>query len=360
MRSVVHLVSSMRRGGRERQLAGILASKSSEVSNRAIVFNKGTQGYVDEYKLQDKVIYLTSHKLNKRLFEIYRIVKENKPDIIWSWGGFEATFSIIVSFLSGVKHVNGSVRHGIVLNTRKHRWRKFLLHRSKYVVGNSLAGLKANGIKSGKVLYNGLDEKFFLTTNINRDVILSDLNIKQAHGFSIIVSVANLVPFKDYTTVLKALSSLKTEGFKFNYLIIGEGPERSKIEQLVADMQLDEMVYLLGRRENVNQILGVADLFVHSSKGEGCSNAILEAMAAGLPIVASDTGGTSEIVKSAFGLLFDFGNSEQLKDHLRALLDNPELIAQMKQQSREYAKSNFSMERMLGDYQHIVKTIIQS
>lgn len=354
---VIHIISSLRRGGRERQLAGIL--KNSDA--KAIVFNKSADSYEEEYGLTEKLIYLKAKNPVGRFHQILGLIRNEKPDLIWTWGGFEATFALIISYLTGVKHINGSVRHGIVLNNRKHRCRRFLLRRSKYIVGNSRAGLAANNIQKGYVLYNGLDQRFFEKGTLKGlDKILPELTIEIKDKALLLISVANLVPFKDYFTILEALDNLKKEGYHFYYLVIGEGPERIRIEQKIEGMNLGDRIFLLGRRENVREILSCCDLFIHSSLGEGCSNAILEAMASGLPIIASDTGGTAEIVNSTFGFLFEFGHSNELASHLKTLFDQPQRIDQMKMNAREYAESQFSMERMIKEYQKIVEEVIKS
>jgi len=293
------------------------------------------------------------------LFEIIGILKTEKPDLTWSWGGLEATYGLLISYISGIKHINGSVRHGIVLKNRKHIWRKLMLQRSRYIVGNSKAGLDANGLKKGYILYNGLDEKFF-TVSVEGSVESSIPEIKLSKEIITLISVANLVPFKDYTTILNSLEEINNRGTQFQYLIVGEGPERDRIEKEIELKNLSGKVYLLGRRENVNELLALSDLFIHSAKGEGCSNAVLEAMAAGLPVIATDTGGTSEIVKPSFGFLFEFGNAGQLTGHLELLMNNKPLIDEMKKNAREYASLHFSMERMMMDYHSIVEKVLKS
>ena len=356
---IVHLISSLKRGGRERQLAGILKSSHTGYQNMAIVFNKSQNSYEQEYNLGSKLFYLHSKNPYSRLVEILKIIKREKPDIIWSWGGFEATFGLPVSLFSSARHVNGSIRHGIVRFNRKQIWRMILLHISRNIVANSFAGLKANRLKRGVVMYNGLDDGFFQTPD--KTVFLEqnpDIVEIKKEGTLVLISVANLVPYKDYFTILKALQQINNSGIRFHYFIIGEGPDRSAIEKDITDKKLENNVHLLGRRNDIRELLFMGDIFIHSSLGEGCSNAIIEAMAAGLPVVATDTGGTSEIVKPSHGLLFEYGNSQQLTGHLQQLMENPESIVQMKINAREYAVTHFSMDRMMKDYESILENIM--
>lgn len=348
---VLHLISSLSRGGRERQLATIL--KYTE--DKAIVFKESSdnQSYIEEYNIKRKIIFLQSKTNFRRLSEIYSIVSNLKPEFLWSWGGLEATFGMIISILKPVVHINGSIRHGIYLGDRGQLLRLIVLHLSKYIVANSHAGLKANMLKRGFVLYNGLDEKFFVEKSEKQNSLPDTLQLKRP----VFISVANFVPYKDYITVLLTLLRLKNEGHSFTYLIIGNGPERTIIEQFIRENNLDEHVILLGKISNVLEYLSCADLFIHSSRGEGCSNAILEAMAAGLPVIATSTGGTPEIVHESFGKLFEYKNMDHLYKHLIWFINNPEMFKNMSIKAKEYAKSLFTIEKMLTNYYNILTTI---
>lgn len=351
---VVNIISSLSRGGRERQLAVILKNTDA----KAIVFNRSAGGYAEEYDLGNQLIYLKSTNPIGRLFEMLLILRNEKPYIIWSWGGFEATFATILSLFTPVHHINGSVRHGIVRFNWKQIWRMFILHICRHIVANSYVGLKANGMKRGMVLYNGLDEKFFEPVDTVR-YLQHNREIKKIldKDGMVFVSVANLVPYKDYLTVFKALEQLKNKGYQFNYLIIGEGPNRNVLQEDILSMGLRDNVYLLGCRTDVKELLCISALFIHSSLGEGCSNAILEAMAAGLPIVASATGGTPEIVDESYGRLFKYQDWQQLQEYLDWFFSNPQKMKEMGTKAREIARNRFSVARMINEYEKIVMQI---
>lgn len=352
---VLHLISSLRRGGRERQLAGILKVNNQSYISKAIVFNKTEDSYEKEYELTDKLIYLKSKNPIVRLLDMYKIIKRDKPTIIWTWGGFEASFGLLLSIFTSPKHINGSIRHGIVLRNRKQLWRMLILHLSRYIVANSRAGLKANKLNRGFVLYNGIDNKF----NTYKQSLAIDVaeTIKQPVRF---ISVANLVPYKDYFTILISLSNLKKQGHIFDYQIVGDGPMKEELLVFIKEHNLENEITILGRITDVAKHLSRADIFIHSSKGEGCSNAILEAMFAGLPVVASNTGGTPEIVSAENGLLFEYQNAEQLELQIKKLIDDPVLRQDMGRQSAKIAKEKFTEDAMIQNYYQILDRVYQS
>jgi glycosyltransferase involved in cell wall biosynthesis len=217
-------------------------------------------------------------------------------------------------------------------------------------VANSYAGLRANGIKKGYVLYNGIDPRFD-KANWPKEPQ------KPINGVLSLLSIANLVPVKDYFTVLEALKRVKDDGFSFHYSIIGEGPLRNEIETRIRELGLSKMVQLLGRVNDPETHLARADIFIHSSKGEGCSNAILEAMYMALPVIASDTGGTSEIVGTN-AILFEYKNIRQLYEAIKKLLQDESLRKDMSDESYQIASSRFSVNSMLANYNSIIAEIL--
>ena len=341
---VIHLISSLRRGGRERQLATLFKYlREDNVRPKLLCFNYSKESYVEEYGLE--VDYIKAKNPVSRFFEIVKYIRKEQGDILWTWGGFEASYGLAASLVTSVKHVNGSIRHGILSPKLSQYWRMLILHLSRYRVANSGAGLRANKLRKGFIWYNGIDKKFVRKENYGTNRVLQ------------LVSVANLVPYKDYFTTLNALAGLKKHGYAFNYWIIGGGPMKQEVEAYIEKLGLRNEVKLLGKISNVNEYLVKADIFIHSSRGEGCSNAILEAMFTGLPIVASATGGTPEIVSPENGFLFEYKNEKQLFDKLKYLFDNPEKIEKMGRKSIEIGKSNFSTEKMKNTYFDIINKV---
>ncbi|MDD2279769.1 MAG: glycosyltransferase, partial [Bacteroidales bacterium] len=291
----------------------------------------------------------------KRLVELHKVLKSEKPNIVYTWGNGESVSILLLKPFHNFKFINGSIRHGIRSKRFSHYFRTVVLHLSQNIVANSKAGLKANNFRKGSVLYNGIEDKFFQPL-INRSATRQKLT-GIPDNIPLIVSVANLVPYKDYFSVLDALKDFKVTGHNFFYLILGDGPMRLSIEDKIASHNLQHNVRIVGNVENVSDYLKVSDIFIHSSKGEGCSNAILEAMAAGLPIIASNTGGTSEIVTSECGMLFDYKNAAFLNGCIASLIEDSEKRVQFGKNSYDNAIKNFTMQRMMIEYYQIIESL---
>lgn len=351
----IHIISSMARGGRERQLA-IIAKHCSSICNRIIYYNDWPEGYIDQYGLHNSSYHCNETSFWKRVFATLIHVKTIGADIIISWGNMESTIAMIVSFLTRIPFINFSIRHGIRSNKLSHYIRTIILHLSKVIVANSYAGLRANNLRRGYVLYNGIEEyKYRLSATA------SSADIRAEHGIDqsdlLLVSVANLVPYKDYFTVFSVLRVLRDEGYAFQYIVIGEGPLRPEYDSYINVNALQNRIHLIGRVIDPHRYLQIADVFIHSSKGEGCSNAILEAMSMGLPVIASDTGGTSEIVGDN-AILFPYKDQQALQEALVKLIDDESLRKEMGKKSQSLFVDRFCLDRMLSEYHDIIAKVL--
>lgn len=345
--SILHLVTSLSQGGAERQLSTIV-NHSVSTENYIWSFHDKIADYLDDIT---KIKVFKGRKLISMIFELRSIIGSQKPDIIYAWGPLPYIVASFAVWGKEPKIINGSIRHGIFKSSFHGYFRRWLLQRARYVVANSHAGLKVNGIKRGFVLYNGIDPKFD-KANWQKDA--SETRGKKAK----LISIANLVPIKDYFTIFEALKKIKDDGFCFHYRVIGEGPLRLALEARLKELGLSDMVQLLGRINDPETHLAESDIFIHSSKGEGCSNAILEAMYMALPVIASDTGGTSEIVGSN-AILFEYQNILQLYEAIKKLLQDENLRRSMAEESYKIASERFSVARMLKDYDAIIAKIIK-
>jgi glycosyltransferase involved in cell wall biosynthesis len=146
------------------------------------------------------------------------------------------------------------------------------------------------------------------------------------NGVAVIGSVGCLAPRKDYVTLLDALVRLDQRGIAWRADLVGEGPERERLEQHALRLGLGERVRFLGERDDIEALLPTFDVFVLSSREEGIPNALLEAMAAGRPAVATAVGGTAEVMSDGeTGWVVTAASPAALADALaQALTDRDE------------------------------------
>lgn len=351
---VIHIISSLGRGGRERQLS-IICSHARDVDNRVICFNRRETEYLDEYELGERVDFVGSRVFWQRLRETRRLLRQHDPELLVSWGNMESILAMMLRASAGVKFINFSIRHGIRMSRWSHWSRMLVLHLSKNIVANSFAGLKANRLRRGMVMYNGVEILPPAATELDKITQRRKLlgNVVEP----VIVSLANFVPYKDHPSVLRVLQRLKLRGMRFHYVMIGDGPRRKELENMISRLGLKDDVLLTGSIDNVDEYLEISDIMVHASLGEGCSNAILEGMKHGLPIIATRVGGTPEITSEENSLLFDYGDEDALEQYLANLLNDPVKRIEMGNKSRVIVGERFTVERMIAEYESIVNAI---
>ncbi len=164
----------------------------------------------------------------------------------------------------------------------------------------------------------------------------------------ILTFVGRLSAEKNLPCLLRAAARLKAEGQRdLGIWLVGEGGERSKLEALRAELGLDH-VHLLGERRDVDAILRHSDAATLTSLWEGVSNALLEAMALGLPVIGSAVGGTPEVIQhETTGLLFDSDDSDGLAAAIARLRREPAFAAQLGQAAAASVRERFTIESMV-------------
>lgn len=165
------------------------------------------------------------------------------------------------------------------------------------------------------------------------------------------VMVARMSPPKDYPTLLRAFAGLRLRHPEVELFLVGEGCDRPALESLVDQLGLGDTAHFMGFRADVHQILTKMDAFVLSSQWEGNPLSVMEAMAAGLPVVASSVGGIPELVTDGKeGFLVPSGDVEALQGRLEQLAGVPGLHLEMGSRARTRAVDHFSDHAMACGY----------
>jgi glycosyltransferase involved in cell wall biosynthesis len=159
----------------------------------------------------------------------------------------------------------------------------------------------------------------------------------------LILAVGRLKAPKDFPTLIRALSSLEPDSFEA--VIVGDGPDRPRLEEEIEALGLEGRVRLAGERRDVPQLLAAADVFVLPSTSEGLPVSVLEAMAAGVPVVASRVGGVPEQVSDGeTGLLVEPGDLDELATALARLIAEPSLRRRLGAAGRARAEQAFDLD----------------
>ena len=198
------------------------------------------------------------------------------------------------------------------------------------------------------VVRNGIDPAP-LPSAADRRLARERLGI--ADGEFVIASVARLDPVKDFPMMLDAYAAARPSLPPSRLLLIGDGPERPALEARAARPDLAGAVQFLGMRDDARALLCAADLYANSSISEGVSITILEAMAAGVPIVATSAGGTPEVLADGLaGVLVPARNPERLAQAMVALAKDGAMRKRLAHLGRQRVETSFTVQRMVAEY----------
>lgn len=194
-----------------------------------------------------------------------------------------------------------------------------------------------------RTILNGIDHRRFMRTHGVRERVRQTLGIPQS-AF-VIGTIGRLEQIKRYDVFLEAVARLAINPPPV-VVMVGAGPSRDAIEACARRLGLAGRVSLLGQRDDVLELYQAFDVFVQSSDSEGVSNAVLEAMALEVPIVATDVGGTSQILRHGVdGLLTPRRSPEQLARAIESVLENAEAAAARVRSARQRVESELSFDR---------------
>lgn len=238
---------------------------------------------------------------------------------------------------------------------------EFFLRRSSIVIANSNAlASQLFGINPPakvNVVHNGVDiERFF---NLK-----STLNLPDVPADSRLTAICGIVsPQKGVETYIRAVAKLRHEYPNLHHLIIGNTSNtyRLLVEQEILKHELEGRVHLLGYRTDIPELLGKVDVYISASVYESFGRTIIEAMAAGKPVVATRSGGPQEIIEDGIsGFLVDVGDAEAMASQIAKLLDDPERMKAMGQAAKLRAARFFDLGQTVIRIEHIFSDTIKN
>jgi glycosyltransferase involved in cell wall biosynthesis len=221
--------------------------------------------------------------------------------------------------------------------------------------------IRNEGIAPGRVevIYNGIPLQPFearLTTS-ERAEVRAGIGVEPDD--LVVIQVARLDYLKDHATAIRTIERVAGRRPGARLVLVGDGPERGAIEDLVQARGMGDLVRLLGRRTDIPRLLAAADIVLLTSISEGIPLTLIEAMASGHPVVSTGVGGVAEVViDGQTGLLAPASDDEALAGHILRLADDPGRRDRMGRSGRRRADELFSESRMHEAYQHIYKNMI--
>jgi glycosyltransferase involved in cell wall biosynthesis len=296
----------------------------------------------------------------KYLFEMRSAFREFRPDIVHAHS-FDGAFYSGLAML-GLRAQLVTTWHGRN-DLERSGWRQALKRRvvdssaASVYVSHSLLRLDDRARrKRAEVVHNGIDQdKFRVRRN---DLLRARLGI---HGTRLLLgAVGNVREPKSYDVMLRSLAAVSAAGVDAHLFIAGDDtwPLADRMRRLAAELAITDRVTFLGFLETVPEFLNGLDLFVLSSKSEGFSLAVVQAMACGIPVVATRCGGPEEIIEDGVsGTLVAVDSPQALAEGILGFTRDRERGRNLAEQGRRRVTDLFSLDAMIGKYQRLYDSL---
>lgn len=353
MRNPVRLLfctDTLNAGGKERQLIELLKclEKNNTYHFGVVVFNEGCFYANEARNLSDYFIEIPKRRRLRSLLLFHRILREFKPDLIHIWDLQSAIYSNLFRLLNVYKIIDGSIRDAGVDKGITYFLKVRLLRRADMVVANSKAGLTYYGVQ-GQIIFNSIDPGRF--------------HQRKNEGDFILLMIANFTKYKDHGTFIKATLLLMEKNIVDKTWLIGSGPEMQKWMAFINQLNdnLSNRFTIYGRVKDVESFIADADVGIMCSTidyGEGLSNAILEYMAGGAISIATNIGGTNEIIKDREnGFLIPEKGVDELIEIVKELKNNVELSKKIRREAFRTINQKFNPDKNLEMYLKLYQTL---
>lgn len=348
---ILYVITALAQGGAERVVCD-LADKMYEKGHQVKIIY--LVGDVQKYPTNKEIELVKANLTNilslpKVCLLLSKTIKDYRPDVLHSHMVHANILTRLVRMLVPINKLISTAH-----NSNEGGKLRMLVYRITHKLADVTTNVSNEAVKAFEIMravpcdemraiYNGIDlDRFFYDLNA-RSEIEQELNINSDD--KIILAVGRLSEQKDYPNLLNAIHALKKEcDFAFKLIIVGEGELRALIENIIDRLDIRDNVVLLGRRDDIPQLMSAADLFVLPSKYEGFGLVVAEAMACQCLVVATDCGGVAEVLNNP-DFLIPPSNAIALKNKMKFALElTDEDRVNTLDKNLNYVRKNFSLE----------------
>ncbi|HWR17307.1 MAG TPA: glycosyltransferase [Terriglobales bacterium] len=363
---ILQVVTRLGVGGAEHGMLNIMAGLQNDGIEQQICTMRGVEPglmWTDRVKAEVLVAAESASRLRLDVARLVRIFREVRPAIVHSrnWGCLEAVVAARIAGVPVAIHSEHGYEldmlEGMPMRRRLFRAAAFRMAQAVFAVTKDLRDFHAKQAfcpaKRIGVIYNGVNvDKFKPMPDARRDA-------RQELGISsttcVFGTIGRLVPIKDQQTLLISVANLAGQGMDVAAMIVGDGPLQQELRAIAErHPALQGRAHFTGARTDTPRLLNAMDAFVLPSISEGMSNTLLEALATGLPLVATKVGGNPEVLgNDKCGSVFAPRDIGALSQILAELAGNAERRGVMGGNSRRRAVSTFSLEKMVSSYRDL-------
>ena len=372
---IVHIIHRLSVGGLENGLINIINNIPEQKFRHVIICLKEATEYKNKI-LNNKVEVISLHKKDGHdffmFYKLYCVLRKLSPDIVHTRNLSTIEYQLS-ALLAGVKYRIHSEHGWDIFDPRGEIVKYQILRKIYSYIIQTFISLSIE-------IKNYLINKVHIPENKIR-IIINGVNcnkfkpmIQKSHisgypfsmneNFIVVGTIGRMHGVKDQINLVKAFIYLITHKPQLKYFLrlvmIGDGPLRNEALNYLLHSGVIDLVWLPGERHDIAEILNIIDIFVLPSYSEGISNVILEAMATGIPVIATNVGGNPELViNSKTGFLIEPKNPEAIAMSIEYYINNPDKIIEHGKCGFERANNEFSLDKMINSYIDVYVDLMQ-
>ena len=370
---ILFIIDAMMVGGTEQQLLELIRLMDKTLFEPIVLTLYSGGPMEHEYKAVPKVELLSINRKGKYdffcIFNIIRILKSKKVDIIQTYLTPASLFGLLAAFIcrTPVKIMTRRPGTGGKADSMGYRFyykaEAFLGRFIDWVIPNSRVGKdymlsKGVCIERIKLIPNGVNTARLIENSMPMQEARVEIGLN-IHS-KVVGTIARLDPYKNHALLFQAASKILKVLPNTKFILVGDGVLRKSLVNLAEELGIASAVIFFGEQRNVGVYLSAIDIAVLPSWQEGSSNFILEAMAIGKPVVATDIVGNRDLVRdNETGFLVPNYDAEVMSDTIIKLLVDHEMAQKVGQRAKEVATTEFSLDRMVQAYQSLWEETFQ-
>jgi len=351
-------------GGAERQLLYFCRYADRSRFDVRVIYYQAAGDFLEALRgLGIPVVHIDRSRLGALglLKALRREITSQQPDILDCRLPSGYRFGRVAALRTGVPVVVAQERACMRASGARRLLDRLLNPWTAAWVGNSRAVadhvIRDLGVSPDRVyvIYNGIETGHFCSA-----VRHPALDRLKQEGHRVVLNLGGLKPVKNQKLFLRVCRRLGRQFADLAFVFCGDGVMRASLEASAAELGLAERCHFVGHQTDVAPVLAAADLLIQTSDSEGLPNAVMEAMAAGVPVVATNVGGTWELVEDTVtGLLAPKGDEDALVARAAAILADPVLAGRLREAAAARIRDGFSLQAMVDQYESLFARLLE-
>jgi glycosyltransferase involved in cell wall biosynthesis len=357
MINILYMLETGGPGGAETVLLNVVSNLNRKEFRPYVVLLKKGWAYERLKEVTDDIYIIPSRRGYdlSLIVKIYRFIRGNNIHVVNSHLKDMNVYSSIAARLVGVPHVaveHGNVHLGPLSLQKKVKIKLTNTFTTKYIAISRYTRGKLRDIigndRKIEVIYNGVQDR-----TSQKAVNKSDIGFNREDF--LVLNLANLYPVKNHKSLIRVAKRVVETEPRARFLIAGRGEMEGELLHMIHELGLDEHVILLGYRSDAERFLSACDVYLQTSVSEGLPVSVIEAMSHGKPVVATDVGGTAELIDT---ILVEPDDVETMAEKLLTLIRDRNFRERLGEENYLKYKKMFTINTMASEYEQLYKSLV--